>query len=97
MATSDDYTAWLARRADTTAAKGINGAALTDALFPHQRAMVDWALGRGRAAIFADTGLGKTIMQMEWARVVSEYSKGRVLVLAPLAVAHQTGYVVVSC
>lgn len=90
MATSDDYTAWLARRADTTAAKGINGAALTDALFPHQRAMVDWALGRGRAAIFADTGLGKTIMQMEWARVVSEYSKGRVLVLAPLAVAHQT-------
>lgn len=57
-------------------------------LFPHQRALVDWALRRGRAAMFADTGLGKTAMQVEWARHVS--SAGRVLILAPLAVAEQT-------
>lgn len=86
----DEYKAWLAARAASAPPAGINGADLASALFPHQRAMVDWALGRGRAALFADTGMGKTIMQMEWARVVSEHSKGRVLVLAPLAVAHQT-------
>lgn len=57
-------------------------------LFDHQRALVAWALRKGRAAIFADTGLGKTLMQLEWARHVSE--AGPVLVLSPLAVAHQT-------
>ena len=51
--------------------------------------LVSWALRRGRAALFADTGLGKTSMQVEWARVVSERA-GRVLILAPLAVAEQT-------
>lgn len=55
-------------------------------LFPFQRDLVAWALRRGRAAIFADTGLGKTRMELEWAR----HAGARVLVLAPLAVAHQT-------
>jgi superfamily II DNA or RNA helicase len=63
---------------------------LSDDLFPFQRDMVTWALKRGRAAIFADTGLGKTRMQIEWARVVSETAGVRVLILAPLAVAQQT-------
>lgn len=57
-------------------------------LFPHQNAITAWALRKGRSAIFADTGLGKTAMQLEWARHVS--SEGRVLILAPLAVAEQT-------
>lgn len=57
-------------------------------LFDHQRVLVDWALKRGRAAIFADTGLGKTLMQTEWSHHVS--LAGRVLILAPLAVAEQT-------
>lgn len=56
-------------------------------LYPHQRDLVTWALRRGRAAIFADTGLGKTPMLLEWSRHVSAH--GRVLVLAPLAVAEQ--------
>lgn len=55
-------------------------------LFPFQRDIVSWALLRGRAAIFAGTGLGKTAMQLEWARHVP----GDVLILAPLAVAAQT-------
>ena len=59
-------------------------------LFPFQRRIVTWALGLGRAAIFADCGLGKTPMQLEWARHVHEYSGGDVLILAPLAVAGQT-------
>jgi hypothetical protein len=59
---------------------------LNPKLFDFQRAIVAWALRRGRAAIFADCGLGKTVMQLDWARCVP----GRVLVLAPLAVATQT-------
>lgn len=55
-------------------------------LFPFQRAIVSWAIGLGRAAIFANTGLGKTVMQLEWARNMNE----RVLILAPLAVSTQT-------
>lgn len=61
---------------------------VSDSLFPFQRALVDWALRRGRAALFADTGLGKTRMQLEWARHAA--SSGPVLILAPLAVAEQT-------
>lgn len=59
-------------------------------LFHHQRDIVTWALKRGRAAVFAATGLGKTRIELEWARVVSEKAGSRVLVLAPLAVAQQT-------
>lgn len=55
-------------------------------LFDFQKDIVGWALRRGRAAIFADCGMGKTAMQLEWAKNVP----GRVLVVAPLAVASQT-------
>lgn len=65
-------------------AKGINQKDLK----PFQVDLVKWALKKGRSAIFADTGLGKTRMQCEWAKHVSEY--GRVLIHAPLAVAEQT-------
>lgn len=63
---------------------------LSRSLFPHQRALTEWALRRGRAAIFADTGLGKTRMQIEWAHVVHQHTARPVLILAPLAVAAQT-------
>lgn len=55
-------------------------------LFDFQKDIVFWALRRGRAAIFADCGMGKTIMQLEWAKHVP----GNVLILAPLAVSNQT-------
>lgn len=55
-------------------------------LFPFQRDIVRWALRRGRAAIWADCGLGKTPMQLEFAKHIP----GEVLILAPLAVAQQT-------
>jgi len=63
---------------------------LSDSLFPFQRDLVKWALLRGRAAIFASTGLGKTRMQLEWAKHVSAHVARPVLVLAPLAVAQQS-------
>lgn len=59
-------------------------------LFDYQSPIVKWALKRGKAAIFADTGLGKTIMQLAWADQVAKNTNGCVLILAPLAVADQT-------
>lgn len=55
-------------------------------LFPFQRDLTRWALRKGTAAIFADTGLGKTFMQVEWARLLGH----RTLIVAPLSVARQT-------
>jgi superfamily II DNA or RNA helicase len=55
-----------------------------------QSAIAKWALKRGRSAIFAGTGLGKTFMQMEWARAIVDKTFGAVLILAPFAVANQT-------
>lgn len=59
-------------------------------LFDWQREIVLWALRLGRAALFEECGLGKTLQQLEWARHVAAHTGGKVLILAPLAVAHQT-------
>ncbi len=63
---------------------------LNPLLYPFQRDIVRWALAKGRAAIFADCGLGKTPMQLEWASQVCQHMGGSVLILAPLAVSAQT-------
>lgn len=59
-------------------------------LFPFQRFIVKRALLSGKYAIFADCGLGKTLMQLEWANQVSKFTDKPVLILAPLAVRGQT-------
>jgi len=59
-------------------------------LFDFQRDIVVWALKKGRAAVFANTGLGKTFIQLEWARHIYQYTNLPVLILAPLAVTYQT-------
>lgn len=64
----------------------IADATIHPALYDFQRAIVRWAAKRGRAAIWADCGMGKTLMQLEWARLMG----GQSLILAPLAVARQT-------
>lgn len=83
-----DYGSFIARKSYAEAFPGIDDDDIAEHLFPHQRDLVRWSLRKGRSAIFADTGLGKTAMQVEWARHVSR--RGRVLILAPLAVAQQT-------
>jgi superfamily II DNA or RNA helicase len=64
--------------------------ALSMSLAPFQKDLVIWALKRGKSAIFASTGLGKTRMQLEWARHVCRETGKPVLILAPLAVGAQT-------
>ena len=61
-----------------------------DFLYPFQRHIVKWALERGRAAIFADCGLGKTPMQLVWGDCVAAHTGKPVLIVAPLAVSNQT-------
>lgn len=55
-------------------------------LFPFQRDVTEWAIRKGRSALFLDTGLGKTFCQLEWARLIGE----KTLIIAPLSVARQT-------
>jgi hypothetical protein len=83
------YSDWMTTRSKTVRFGSVPVTEdLAGHLFPHQRDLVGWALRKGRCALFADTGLGKTAMQVEWARHVAKV--GRVLILAPLAVADQT-------
>lgn len=86
-----DYADYITRKLQATPPSGIrDGFGLPGSLFLHQSALVAWALRRGRAAIFADTGLGKSRMQLAWADAVHKHTRGPVLILAPLAVAAQT-------
>ena len=68
---------------------GFDPVFLPDVLFGFQRDLVSWAILKGRAAIFADCGLGKTLMQFVWAENVVRKTGGNVLILTPLAVAGQ--------
>lgn len=90
--TTSDYETFLASKRLLVPSTGIevDPAALHPALFPFQRDLVRWSLRKGRAALFADTGLGKSVMQLEWARQIHERTGQNVLILAPLAVAQQT-------
>lgn len=69
---------------------GLDSCDLPASLFDFQAAITRWACKRGRAAIFADTGLGKSRMQLAWADAVHQQAGHDVLILAPLAVAQQT-------
>lgn len=85
-----DYQEFLARKRVTAPSVGIEPLLdINPALFDFQRDVVRWALRRGRAAIWADCGLGKSPMALEWSRHVVEHTGGRVLILTPLAVAEQ--------
>lgn len=66
----------------------VDPATIHPMLHPWQGEIVTWAARTGRAAIWADTGLGKTLMQVEWMRHVAAGDYG--LIVAPLAVCHQT-------
>lgn len=85
---SRDYQDFLATKRAIAPTSGIEVAIddIHPMLFEFQRTLVQWALRKGRAAIFADTGLGKTLISVECARLAGQ----RTLILAPLSVARQT-------
>jgi hypothetical protein len=86
----DDYGAYVQRKLSTVPSTGIaSGFSLPGSLFAHQSVLTAWALRRGRAAIFADTGLGKMRMELAWADAVRRYTKQPVMIHTPLAVASQ--------
>lgn len=88
---SGAYADFLAAKAPSAPPSGLYEVPpLPACLKPFQRAIVGWALRRGRAALFEGTGLGKTIQQLTWARAVADHEQAPVLVLTPLAVAEQT-------
>lgn len=86
----ENYAAFLARKAIIDPPTGIVGEVkLPDVMFPFQADICRWALRRGRAAIFAGTGLGKSLMELSWGDAVARHTGKPVLHLAPLAVAPQ--------
>lgn len=89
-ASSLNYEDFVASKRRAEVATGHKPGDLNEHLFDFQHAIVSWAVRRGRAAIFADTGLGKTLMQLSWADEVASHTQGAVLILAPLAVSEQT-------
>jgi hypothetical protein len=85
-----DYEKFLEAKTNVGGDHGFDPIWMPDLLFDFQRALVEWACRKGRCAIFADCGLGKTFMQLAWAENVCRKTDGRVLILTPLAVAFQT-------
>ncbi len=84
------YADFLLAKAQDGNSYGFAPASLPDFLFDFQRSLAEWALVKGRAAIFADCGLGKTPMQLVWADQIVRKTNRPVLILTPLAVGAQT-------
>ena len=85
-----DYAAFLEKKSQLGGMSGFDPIWMPEFLFDFQRSLVEWAIRKGRAAIFADCGLGKTPMQLVWAENVRRHTNKPVLILTPLAVSHQT-------
>lgn len=85
-----DYDSFIKTKEFQDVQSGFDPDAINPKLFDFQEAVTRWALRRGRAAIFANTGMGKTAMQMAWADAVVKHTGNPVLVVAPLAVAKQS-------
>jgi DNA modification methylase len=84
------YEEFLQEKRITMECTGFDITDVSDQLFDFQKDMVRWAVKKGSSAFFAGTGLGKTYMQLEWARHIHNRNNKQVLILAPLAVASQT-------
>jgi len=85
---SKDYDEFLKSKRIVVGSTGMDcdTSSIHPTLFDFQRDLVAWSIRKGRTAVFADTGLGKTRIQLEWARLIGE----KTLIVAPLSVARQT-------
>lgn len=87
---TDAYHTFLNRKVSEGSDGGFTPVFMPSFLFDFQASMVEWAVRKGRAAIFADCGLGKTAMGLTWSENVARHTDRPVLYLTPLAVGAQT-------
>jgi hypothetical protein len=87
---TDQYEKFLKTKHIFAVNHGIDPYPTNKAMFDFQSDVVRWALKRGRAAAFLDCGMGKTLIELEWARQIAQWTILPVLIFAPLAVAEQT-------
>lgn len=85
-----NYDQYLVSKSQAGGDHGFEAKCLPDYLYDFQKDLVTWSVKKGRAAIFADCGLGKTPIQLVWAQNVVEKSNKPVLIITPLAVSGQT-------
>jgi hypothetical protein len=85
-----NYESFIANKSQWQGSHGFDAGELPEFLYDFQEYMVRWALSLGRAAIFADCGMGKTAMQLAWAEKVIQRTNKPVLIVTPLAVGAQT-------
>ena len=90
LTTHDEYQAFLYRKSQLDSDNGFAPLWMPEFLFDFQQALLDWSIRKGRDAIFADCGLGKTPMQLVWAENIMRKTNKPVLILTPLAVSLQT-------
>lgn len=88
--TVTEYESFLAKKLHEGAEHGFDPTFMPESLYPFQQALVEWAVRKGRAAMFADCGLGKTPMQLVWAENMARETNKPTLILTPLAVSSQT-------
>jgi ERCC4-related helicase len=84
-----DYLEFLENKKHSIGDFGFKANYIPDMAFDFQKAIIEKAVSKGRMAIFADTGLGKTLMQVAIAQNIVNHTNGKVLILTPLAVAFQ--------
>ena len=84
------YEEFLRTKESYITPSGFEALNLNSKMFSYQRDIVTWAVKKGKAAIFADCGMGKTLMQLEYAKQVCDHERENVLIVAPLSVTTQT-------
>ena len=87
-----EYLEFLKQKTHIGGNFGFSPVFMPDFLFDFQKSIVEWSVNKGRAAIFADCGMGKTAIQLVWAENVARHTNKNVLILAPVAVSQQTVY-----
>lgn len=84
-----EYEKYLIAKSQIGGNYGFTPTFFPDKAFPFQRALIDWSVKKGRGAIFADCGLGKSVCELSYAQNIVEHTNGNVLFLTPLAVGPQ--------
>lgn len=85
-----DYQTFLARKSQVVGDDGFEPRYMPAAAFDFQRELIAWSARKGRSEIMAECGLGKTLIELGWAKNVVRHTRGNVLIVAPLAVSQQT-------